>query len=104
MTTIEFTEMEPEPPTLDIRWTMKKPVRIQAAKATVDNLPLVVDWIVGHGHHAVLGDGQLTIQTLEGPFTVRPGDMVMRGTRGEFYRQDPEVYDENYDDQGPVED
>jgi len=99
--TADFTEPEAE---IQIRRALKKPIEIQSAKATVENLPKIHEWIEGHGHHAVLGADQLIIQTMEGPFTVRPGDFVMRGVRGEFYRCDAEIYKESYDDLGPVED
>ncbi|HEX8321623.1 hypothetical protein [Longimicrobium sp.] len=103
MTQIEFTESEPTEPEFEVRRAMKKPVEIQSVKATTDNLREIVEWIEGNNHAAVLGEGQLIIQTLEGPFTVRPGDYVMRGIRGEFYRCDAEIYSESYDDLGPAE-
>jgi hypothetical protein len=97
---LDFVEPEPD---FVIHRAMKKPVEIETVKASTDNLGRIVEWIKSLGHHAVLGDGQLIIQTLEGPFTVRPGDQVMRGVRGEFYRCDAEIYDESYDDLGPVD-
>src|SRR5690349_12810442 len=94
--------VDPEP--LDIRTVESKPTRRQSVKATTDNLSQIVGWITENGHAASLGDGQLTIQTLEGPFTVRPGDQVLRGVQGEFYRVDPEIYKESYTDLGPAAD
>lgn len=74
----------------------KKPVEVNVVHATTDNLSEIVDWIKSHGHSAVLGNGQLIIQTLEGPFTVRPGDVVIQGVVGEFYRCDSEIYARTY--------
>lgn len=96
----EVDDFGPAP--LDIRRAMKKPMEVQSVLASEDNMALIVEWITSSGHAAHLGNGQLTIQTYEGPFTVRPGDYVMRGIRGEFYRCDPEIYTESYDDLGAV--
>ena len=67
---------------LTLRTIRKRPVEVHAVRADAENLPLIVNWIKGEGHHAVLGNGQLIIQTLEGPFTVRPGDEVIGGCTG----------------------
>lgn len=82
---------------LQILQVRSKPVDKQAAHATTDNLAEIVAWIQTEGGAATLGNGQLTIQTLEGPFTVRPGDVVLRGVAGEFYRCDPEIYKTSYE-------
>jgi hypothetical protein len=101
MTQLDF--VEDDGPVFEIRRCRTKPVEVQSVKASTDNLGQIVNWIKDEGHHAVLGDGQFIIQTMEGPFTVRPGDYVMRGIQGEFYRCDPEIYAASYDDLGPVE-
>lgn len=91
------------PEGLEVRRAVPKPVELQTVLATNENLPLIVEWIVLNGHHAVVGIDQLTIQTLEGPFTVRAGDQVLYGPRG-FTRTDGgEEFSELYDDLGPVE-
>jgi hypothetical protein len=41
------------------------------------------------------------IHTLEGPLHVSPGDMVIRGTQGEFYPCKPEIFEMIYE---PVDD
>jgi hypothetical protein len=76
------------PEGLEVQWARKKPVEVQTVLATAENMPLIVEWILVNGHAATLGEGQMTIQTLEGPFTVRPGDQVIRGLQGEFYRHE----------------
>jgi hypothetical protein len=88
------------PDALDVRAVRKRPLDVQAVILNQDNLPQVHEWIIGNGHHAVLGNDQLIIQTLEGPFVCRFGDAVMRGIEGEFYRCDPSVYEKSYDDLG----
>lgn len=93
----EFTEL-----LLDIRRVEARPVQVEAVLVTTENLEQVADWINGNGHAARLGEGQLIIQTFEGPFVVRPGDRVLRGIRGEFTRCDPDLYADSYTDLGPL--
>lgn len=81
-----------------IRRSRKMPVEVNTVQATTDNLAEIVGWIESNGHAAKLGNGQLTIQTLEGPFTVRPGDVVIQGVAGEFYRCDSEIYERTYEE------
>jgi len=91
------------PEGLDVRDVIKKPAVVQTVLATTDNLQDIFDWITVNGHDATMGNGQLTIQTLEGPFTVRPGDQVMRGLQGEFYQhQGGDFFQKVYADQGPA--
>jgi hypothetical protein len=85
------------PEGLAVHTVRQKPMNVQAVTVTQENLPLVVQWIEDNGHHAVLGNDQLIIQTMEGPFTVRIGDTVMRGIEGEFSRCDPSIYEKSYD-------
>lgn len=40
------------------------------------------------------------IRTLEGTMTIRPGDWVVRGTKGEFYPVKPDIFAETYE---PIE-
>jgi len=90
------------PEGLEVQDARKKPVTVQTVLVTPDNLASIVEWIVINGHHAVLDTDQLTIQTLEGPFVARPGDQVMRGIQGEFYRHEGgDFFKEAYDIIGP---
>lgn len=87
-TDFEFTEtVEP----LVIELHRAKPVVRESAVLSTDNLQQVADWITEHGGAVKVGADQLIIQTLEGPFTVRVGDRVVRGASG-FRREDPEIY------------
>jgi hypothetical protein len=90
------------PADLDVRVVRNKPLDVQAVMVTQENLAQVHAWIESNEHHAVLGNDQLIIQTMEGPFTVRYGDHVVRGIEGEFYRCDPSIYKQSYDDLGPA--
>lgn len=84
---------------IEIRTVRNRPVQVQAVRATTDNLQEISDWITGHGGATQLGNGQLIIQTLEGPFTVRPGDEVIRGLAGEFYRHEGgEFFEKAYEE------
>jgi hypothetical protein len=98
-------QLEPEKPPLDIRWVSPKPVKMQAVLATAANMPQIVEWVQSHGHDATLGIDQLTLQTFEGPFTIRPGDVVLRKPSGAFVREEgePETFDQAFEVLGPVE-
>jgi hypothetical protein len=81
-----------------IRKVHRKPVEVQSVHATVENIPEIVDWIVGQGFAATLGEGQLIIQTIEAPATVRPGDYVVYEPSEGFVKVDADVYAATYDD------
>jgi hypothetical protein len=98
-------EDSPAPP-LEIQRVRPKPVEMQAVLATGANMSQIVEWVQGHGHEATLGIDQLTLQTFEGPFTIRPGDVVLRKPSGAFVREEgePEAFDQAFDVLGRVED
>lgn len=91
------------PEGLDVHTVRKRPTLAQTVLATTDNMALIADWINDNGHAATLGEGQVIIQTLEGPFTVRPGTQVICGTQGEFSAHEGgEFFKQAYDDLGLV--
>jgi hypothetical protein len=94
---------EPKPP-LEIRRVRSKPFEAEAVLATGANMSQIVEWVQSHGHDATLGIDQMTLQTFEGPFTIRPGDVVLRKPSGAFIREEgePEVFDQAFEDLGPV--
>lgn len=96
---------EPAVQPLAIQQVRPKPVEMQAVLATTENLPQIVEWVQSNGHDATLGIDKLTLQTFEGPFTIRPGDVVLRKPSGAFVREEgePEVFDKAFDVLGPVE-
>lgn len=40
---------------------------------------------------------ELIIPTLEGDFTVKPGDYIIRGVKGEFYPCKPDIFKMTYE-------
>lgn len=97
MSEFDFVET-PEKPAQEfrVRTAIKKPLPIKFARATTDNLDDIARWIAENGGSARVGNDRLYIQTIEGPFTVRPGNVVIQGTAGEFYEHDGELFDKNY--------
>jgi len=106
MSEFDFVEI-PEPvaetavpapdPELLIRPVQPKVLMMEAASVTTDNMGLVAEWIAENGGTASLQGDRLYLQTLDGPFLVRPGDDVVRGPQG-FFRTDPEL--KLYEDAG----
>ena len=41
--------------------------------------------------------GELTIPTLDGTMTARPGDWIIRGVKGEFYPCKPDIFVATYE-------
>lgn len=97
-------EDSPAPPPLEIQRVRFKPVEAEAVLASAENMAQIVEWVQSNGHDATLGIDQLTLQTFEGPFTIRPGDVVLRKPSGAFVREEgePEVFDAAFDVLGPV--
>lgn len=78
----------------------KKPVEIQAAHLSYDNVDRVAAWITENGGE--VGDpgqypGVLNIVTLEGVMSADPGDYVIKGVEGEFYPCKPSIFEATYD-------
>ena len=77
----------------------KRPVVIEAEEFQPETLPLPFS---GRGDPCLFdgfGPGW-HIQTLEGRHTLTPGDMVIRGVKGEFYPCKPDIFAATYE---PVE-
>ena len=91
----------------------KKPVVIEAMQWTGTNIESAVDFIAGE--HMIplpkapddphirpgLGftpiTGELTIPTLEGTMTAKPGDWIIRGVKGETYPCKPDILAATYE-------
>lgn len=84
---------------LIIKRVRSKPQEMEAVLATAANMSQIVEWVHSHGHEATLGIDQLTLQTYEGPFTIRPGDVVVRKPSGAFAREEgePEFFDQAFE-------
>lgn len=83
----------------------KKPVVIEAAKLTENNLHQLAAWCKGEPYRlyntnnpwkkrGVIG---LDIETLEGTMLAEFGDYIIKGVKGEFYPCKPDVFDMTYE-------
>lgn len=92
----------------------KKPVVIEAKQATgtPESNREIIDWTRGCATPAFMDsevqncsaehpDGfdypVLKINTLEGTMTVKPGDWIIKGVKGEFYPCKPDIFAATYD-------
>lgn len=74
----------------------KKPVEIEAVQydGTVGGVLELQHWagaLYDRGAH------QVYITTLEGNMLVSPGDLVIKGVRGEFYPCKPDIFEATYE-------
>ena len=77
----------------------KKPVVVEAAQLTVENVLEVYNWISGVGCTLAHGEiTRITIKTLEGDKTAIPGDWIIKGVRGEFYPCKPDIFEMTYEE------
>lgn len=80
-----------------------RPVEIDAAVYTGGNFIEIIDWVRAYDGVAVYktnntnGQMGLYILTLEGEMLARPGDVIIKGTHGEFYPCKPEVFKVKYE-------
>lgn len=77
----------------------KKPIEIEAIHYGGEHDFNLLREFVGHDHvlHH-LGDGKIGIDTLEGVMTASPGDMIIKGVKGEFYPCKPDIFAASYDE------
>jgi hypothetical protein len=78
----------------------KKPVVIEAKQITsFERLAAVSTWLDAFGcpHTINLGDGSLTIHTLEGDMLASEGDYIIQGVLGEFYPCKPNSFEATYE-------
>lgn len=76
----------------------KRPVVVEAFPYDGTNGDDIVTWAQPAATVDLAGD--LVITTFEGNHVAAPGDIVMRGTRGEFYPIKPQVYADVYEPAG----
>ena len=83
----------------------KKPITVQAwtaeelSKCAFDswvNMPTEVAEAYEKGGWVFLGDGSISIPTLEGTMKADPDDMVIMGVNGEFYPCKPDIFEKTY--------
>lgn len=85
---------------------VKKPVIVEAMRFKVGrtfcNGDEIARWCGGRFNYDTTIDGgpysrySISIPTLEGVMTARPGDLVIRGVAGEFYPCKPDIFEETY--------
>lgn len=76
----------------------KKPVVIEAWLFVEGKPHGIPTWVARAAHD--LGDGNLSIQTLEGLMVAKPGDWIIQGVKGEIYPCKADIFDATYE---PVE-
>jgi hypothetical protein len=78
-----------------VRSYRKRPVVIEAALLTADNVSEVAAWC----HARTANPSYLNISTLEGIMRADLGDYVIRGIKGEFYPCKPDIFEASYERQ-----
>lgn len=86
----------------------KKPIVIDAVRWTgtnIDEVLAIVNFATlpnnegyikpGIGHVPLTGE--LSIPTLEGTMTAKPGDWIVRGVKGECYPIKPDIFEATYE-------
>ncbi len=85
----------------------KKPVVIEAALWTGDNLHEVIDFIglnesvkdwKWEKYEALVKSEGLKIFTLEGTMAADIGDFIIKGVKGEFYPCKPDIFKATYEE------
>ena len=71
----------------------KKPVVVEAEQFSPDQFP----WPEGVYRLGQVGSGEYGMLTLEGPYSVTPGDWIITGVKGEKYPCKPDIFQMTYD-------
>lgn len=88
-----------------IKKYIKKPVQIEAIQLKEDNIIEVFDFLDGANYKetksaeelqyfskAMLEQGYIEIETLEGMMKASFGDYIIKGIKGEFYPCKPDIF------------
>lgn len=94
-----------------IKKYVKKPVQIEAIQLKEDNIIEVFDFLDGVNYKetksaeeledfskAMLEQGYIEIETLEGLMKVSFGDYIIKGIKGEFYPCKPDIFQATYEE------
>lgn len=82
-----------------VRRFRKKPVEIEAMRATYESIDEVEQWVEASGTEtSASGCGGFYIHTLEGDMLASIGDWIIRGVQGEFYPCKPDIFAQTYDE------
>lgn len=96
-----------------IKKYVKKPVQIEAIQLKEDNIIEVLDFLDGANYKetksaeeledfskAMLEQGYIEIETLEGMMKASFGDYIIKGIKGEFYPCKPDIFIATYEEVG----
>jgi len=76
----------------------KKPVVIEAEQFTEENKNRAYNFLTCSAFCGFdMGKPIMRIQTLEGEMTVRLGDWIIKGVKGEFYPCKPDIFKSTYE-------
>lgn len=94
-----------------IKKYIKKPVQIEAIQLKEDNIIEVFDFLDGANYKetksaeelqyfskAMLEQGYIEIETLEGMMKASFGDYIIKGIKGEFYPCKPDIFIATYEE------
>lgn len=94
-----------------IKKYVKKPVEVEAIQLKEDNIIEVFDFLDGANYKetksaeelqyfskAMLEQGYIEIETLEGMMKVSFGDYIIKGIKGEFYPCKPDIFITTYEE------
>jgi|GEM_PF-958782 len=94
-----------------IKKYIKKPVQIEAIQLKEDNIIEVFDFLDGANYketksseeledfsEAMLEQGYIEIETLEGMMKASFGDYIIKGVKGEFYPCKPDIFIATYEE------
>lgn len=79
----------------------KKPVVIDAREFTGYNSTEIEAWMLGYGDRNIgvmYGGNELVVYTQEGSVNAKPGDMIIRGVKGEYYPCKPDIFAKTYEE------
>ena len=94
-----------------IKKYIKKPLEIEAIQLKEDNIIEVFDFLDGANYKetksaeeledfskAMLEQGYIEIETLEGMMKASFGDYIIKGIKGEFYPCKPDIFQATYEE------
>lgn len=94
-----------------IKKYIKKPVQIEAIQLKEDNIIEVFNFLDGTNYKetksseeleefskAMLEQGYIEIETLEGMMKASFGDYIIKGIKGEFYPCKPDIFQATYEE------
>ena len=94
-----------------IKKYVKKPVEVKAIQLKEDNIIEVFDFLDGANYKetksseeledfskAMLEQGYIEIETLEGMMKASFGDYIIKGIKGEFYPCKPDIFQATYEE------